>query len=418
MSSPYPALRAKFGNTDYYLTAMPVGVLIKQIVFPANLPNWDDLGIEEKFQRKLDMKRIKRDIAPYFATDSNRFSGSLVLAVMNDEKMTFEPLDKFVGTDNTIPKLYDEAIEDMGFFIMSGGSILVPLDGQHRAKAFELAIRGDNDGDGVHSTIQTNPELAKEKVAVILIRFDNKKARYIFNKINKYAKPTTKANKLITDDDNAISVIVRQMIHNDIIPEYLISLDKNALNKTTHEFTTLSTFNDASMHLLGSSKIPIVSNPEKMSEIERRQRLEEISKEWKRLISGIDLWKKSLQDPTKKGNDTRIKIRKEYLLNKPIGQLALVGGYAFACKRDERISRDVLIKRLNKINWKVNAKIWSRVLIRENGRIMAGTSAKNNAIKFIAHLIGTNLTKEEKDGLLEWIYGDKWKRKKLPEQIK
>lgn len=301
MSSPYPALRAKFGNTDYFLTAMPLGDLINRIVLPANLPNWHDLGIEEKFQRKLDLKRITNHIAPYFANDPDRFSGSLVLAVMNDDKMTFEPLDKFVGTDNKIPKLYDEAIEDMGFFIMSGSSILVPLDGQHRAKAFELAIKGSSDGDNVISNIQSNPDLAKEKVAVILIRYDNKKARYIFNKINKYAKPTTKATKLITDDDNAISVIVREMIRNDIIPQHLVSFDKNALNQKAREFTTLSTFNDVSVQILGSLKIPSISNPEKMSESEKRERLLEISEEWKRLLSGIDLWK----------NPSKILVKKE-----------------------------------------------------------------------------------------------------------
>ncbi len=418
MSDPYPALRARFGDTDYYLTSMLIEKLNEQIKFPADLPDWDKLGLEEKFQRKLDLRRIKNEIAPYFANDPNRFSGSLVLAVKSNKKMTFEQLDKFVGAADSIPELYNEAVKDMGFCIIPKDAILIPLDGQHRAKAFALVVKGDSDRRDDGSTIPNNDDLRKEKVAVILVDFNQKKARHIFNKINKYAKPTTKATKLITDDDDSMAVIVRRMIEGGVIPERLVSLDKNALNKKTHEFTTLATFYDANMHLLGTSRIRTITKPEKIPPDEIKPRFEELKKEWFRLLAGIKSWKKSLEDPTEKGDKTRIKMRQEYISNRPIGQLALVGGYAFASKRNERINKDVLVERLNKIDWRPDKKTWLGILLKPNGKIMAGTPAKKNAIKFIAYLIGAELTKEERGTLMRFIYGDEWRKKRLPERIK
>ena len=398
---------------------MPVGELISRVTFPIDLPGWENRSIEERFQRKIDIRRIRRDIAPYFANDENRFSGALVLAVLNSDKMILESLQDIAGVSNNIPKLYNSVIGDMGFLIMSGDEVFVPLDGQHRAKAFKLAIEGYKDSSKVAPLIRPNPDLAKDKVAVILVRFDDLMSRYIFNKINRYAKPTTKADKLITDDDNAVAVITRQMISDGVIPERLVNIDTNSLSKTMHEFTTLSTFYDANMYLLSGLRVASIANPEKMSKPERDMRLTEVSAEWKRLISGIGLWKKALKDPSIKGDDIRKKIRKEYLLGKPIGQLSLVGGYAFTCQRHRNeVDRDLLIRRLDKIDWRVRTKMWSGVLIRQNGRIMSGRPTAKNAIKFIAYLIGAELTKLEKDSILGWIYGDRWKKNVLPEPIK
>ena len=48
--------------------------------------------------------------------------------------------------------------------------------------------------------------LENDQIAVILVKFDISLSRYIFNKINKYARPTSKAGKLITDDDDSMAV--------------------------------------------------------------------------------------------------------------------------------------------------------------------------------------------------------------------
>ena len=98
MTTCYPALRGKFGTMEYFLTAMPVSELVSRVKCPADMPEWGSLSVEERYQRKLDLGRIKREIAPYFALDQNRFSGSLVLAIVNNENTDFEHLSQIIDS--------------------------------------------------------------------------------------------------------------------------------------------------------------------------------------------------------------------------------------------------------------------------------------------------------------------------------
>ncbi len=97
MPTTIPALRGKFGETEYYLTTMKVGELVKTIRLPRDLPGWEGLSIEERYQRDINITRVKKGITQYFAMDKDRFSGSLVLAVLNHNDIVFETLDNFGG---------------------------------------------------------------------------------------------------------------------------------------------------------------------------------------------------------------------------------------------------------------------------------------------------------------------------------
>ncbi len=92
MPTTIPALRGNFGTTEYFLTTMNIGEFVRTVRFPQDMQDWGSMSIEEKYQREISISRVRNEIAPYFASDPDRFSGSLVLAVMNDEDMIFEPL--------------------------------------------------------------------------------------------------------------------------------------------------------------------------------------------------------------------------------------------------------------------------------------------------------------------------------------
>lgn len=348
MSSTYPALRGKFGNTEYFLVTMPVGEVISRVIFPSEMSEWNELSIEERHQRQINMRRVINEIAPYFANEPDRFSGSLILAIKNREKTEFEPISKFT---KELPTAYSS--ENMGFLTISGEEVFIPLDGQHRVKAFKMAVEGRSD----EPQISSNYELAKDYVTTIIIFFDKLKSRYIFNKINKYAKPTMKGDKLITDDDDAVAVIARRLITNNVIPQRLVNTHSNSLNKKSSEFTTLGTIYEATMALINGAVVPCATKPSNMPYLERNKRIGELSDEWKMLISGIDTWSRMIRDPSEKGDAARIKIRKTSLLGWPVGQRSLIKGYAFACQRNRNIDRKALVEKLCKINW--NLGKWS-----------------------------------------------------------
>ena len=419
MPTTIPALRGNFGTTEYWITTMNIGELIRNVQFPQDLSEWKNLSIEEKYQREINLRRVRNEIAPYFASDPDRFSGSLVLAVLNDEQMVFEPLPNLGGAGrNVIPQLYQSAARDMGFLTLQGTEILVPLDGQHRAKAFKFAIDGTDDNNRPIAGIKSNQDLAKDQVAVILVRFDPERARRIFNKINRYAKPTSTADNLITADDDAVAVITRELLGDDgVIPSRLVRIGANNLTNNAPEFTTLATFYESTMAIIHGLGLVGTGKPQQMTEEQRELAKEQIRPLWDRLLERVDLWASALADASETGDANRIKIREETLLGKPIGQLSLVRGYMLMRDKCVGVAENELCDRLNRINWEANAPMWHGILMNPNGRVMSGRGNVNRACEFIARLGGAKLTEEETNRILEHIHGEGSEQHKLPDPV-
>ena len=408
MPTTIPALRGQFGRFEYWLTTIHVEELVSKVRLPKDVPGWDDLSIEERYQRDVDVRRVTRDIAPYFANDEHRFTGSLVLAVINDERMSFEPLNDFGGgSRGKIPQLYQSAAHNLGFLTLHGDEMLVPLDGQHRAKAFKFAMNGTDDNGKAIPGVKSNTELARDEVAVILIRFEQLAARRIFSKINRYAKATTKSDNLIIDDDDAVAVLTRSLLRDEsgVMPARLVRTGTNTLTKIAPEFTTLSTFYEANLDIihagaLGSGK------PQNATDEQRETFEEQVGQVWATLLEHIRLFKQALADPTESGDEARIQMRDQMLLGKPIGQRALVKAFLEMDDRLPGASRVDLCNRLNRIDWSLSDPKWHGVLMNPNGRVMSGRTTINTASLFIAHLAGAPLSQEERDGLIEHIAGD------------
>lgn len=417
MPTTIPALQAKFGETEYYLTTMRVGEFVRSVRMPTDVPGWEDLTIEERYQRNINITRIRKGVAPYFATDEYRFSGALVLAVINHENMVFEPLTKFGGRSN-VPALYQTASEDMGFLILHGGEILVPLDGQHRTKAFKFAIDGADDNNRPIQGMKSNPDLSNDQVSVILVRFEPTLARRIFNKINRYAKPTVRGDNLITDDDDAMAVMTRSLIgENRVISARMVRIGSNTLNKKAPEFTTLSTFYDATIAIVEGLGLEGKGPLSSMEEDQRELVKEDVEPIWEMLLSGIDLWRKALKDTSEGSDGDRTAIRDETLLGKPIGQLSLVRAFMLMRERCEGVPLEELCARLNAIDWSVGNPMWHGVLMNPNGRVMTGRNTMKRATHFIAHLGGASLTDDENEVLLNHIYGEDWESHELPAPV-
>ncbi len=412
MPTTVPALHGSFGTTDYYLTTMNIGELVRNVRFPQELEGWESMSIEEKYQRDISLRRVRNEIAPYFASDPDRFSGSIVLAVMNNEDMMFEPLPQVGGGSgrNSLPQLYQSAARDMGFLTLQGQEVLVPLDGQHRAKAFKYAIDGADDNGRSIPSVKANQDLARDQVSVILIRFEPQRARRIFNKLNRYAKATTKADNLITDDDDAIAVMTRDLLGEDgVIPSRLVRIGGNTLTANAPEFTTLATFYESNLEILKGLGISGAGSPHDMYDSQRQVATQSIKEVWERLLDKIDLWAKALEDPSERGDRTRIDIREQTLLGKPVGQIALVRGYMLMRELCTGTSDDELCARLNSIDWDVQSTLWFGVLMNPNGRVMSGRGTVNRACEYIAHLGGAKLTASDIERLLEHIYGEGWR---------
>ena len=393
MPTTIPALRGKFGDTEYWLTTIHVGELVQKILIPNELQGWETINLEEKWQRDVNLHRIKKYIAPYFANEPNRFTGALVLAIFNGDNVEFEPLGKFGGSG--VPQLYRSASRDLGFLTLDGGEMLVPIDGQHRAKAFKYAMTGVDDAGNPIDGVTGNPALAEDDVAVILLRFNQAKARQIFSKINRYAKPTSASDNYITDDDDAIAVISRWLCsENGILPPRLVRIGSNTLPEKAAEFTTLATLYAANLATI--ERLPGTGKPQSMNEAQQFVAADGTRNVWDTLFNRIDLFERALRDATVNGDSVRIQIRKETLLGKPIGQLALVRAFLEMRERCVSVSDAAICERLNRIDWSVDNEQWVGVLMQQvSGRVLFGKTFVNNACLFIAYLAGAPFSETE-----------------------
>lgn len=417
MATTLAAIHGNFGETEYWLTTMTVGELLRTVRLPKELPDWDDLSIEERYQRDINITRVCKEIAPYFAKDEYRFSGALVVAITDHEKIEFEEWSD-IGGKSSVPVNYRRAANNVGFLTLPDEAILIPLDGQHRVKALAFAIDGKDDKGEAIPNMRGNLEVAKDQISVILVRFDTVGARRIFNKINRYAKPTAKADNLITDDDDAMAVITRELLAEDgVIPARLVRIGANTLNKVAPEFTTLTTFYDANVAIVERLGLSGSVRPSEMNSEQQALVIERLRDHWQSLLSRIDLWAKAVSDSTEEGDDVRREIRGELLLGKPVGQLSLVLAYLHMLDRCKGVSEVNLCARLNRINWGVKEIMWHGVLMNPNGRVMSGRSKINRASEFIAHLGGVELSKDEHRRLLEHIYGSEWENHQLPPPV-
>lgn len=394
-------MRGTFGSTDYFILTMKANDVANQLTIPKEMPGWDDLNIEERFQREINYNRVKKQIAPYLSNDSDRFFGALIVDVINPDGMEFEPAESVLGSK--VPKLYQTAAKSFGFLTLSGGEMLVPLDGQHRLAALKFALSGRDEKQNPISGMTPNTELANDDVLLIMIKHDVKKGRSIFNKVNRYAKKTTKAEDLITADDDIIAVISRESIANEVIGSRLVNYSSNTLSDTAHYFTTLATVYEATKVTLEETfgRIDVQNLPSR----DQRALYEQTAREyWETLTDGVNAFHSALVDKEETGDDRRRDVRKSSLLGKPVVQLALMRAVVRLRKGSKadgsKFALKEIVDRINQVDWSSDNARWQRILL--NGtRVVSGKQAVLFASRYIAYDLGEPLSDEDLESLRE-----------------
>ena len=406
MASVYPAMKGQFGSHEYFMVTMKAGDVANQLVIPKEMPDWEDMDLVERFQREINYTRVKKHIAPYLAHDEDRFFGALIVDVLNPEGMEFEPGSKVLAE---APKLYESAAKSFGFLTLSGSEMLVPLDGQHRLAAIKFALTGKDEKQKEISGLASSTDLANDDVLLILVKHDTVRARKIFNKVNRYAKATSKAENLITADDDIIAVLSRDLVADTLIGSDVVSYKGNTLPDRSTYFTTLSTIYDTSKKILEEyhGKVDDQTLPDKATQGLYRRTLEDV---WGNLLGGVSIFKTALQDiaetkgTTESGNDKRVEIRRELLLGKPFAQQALVIAvlrlFAGETTKGAKLSWDEVLKRINSLDWGVKNSLWQGVLL-DGTRIKSGRQNLMYAGRFIAYYLGANLDEKELGQLTE-----------------
>jgi len=391
MATQVPAFKGKFGSTEFFLLTMQAGEFVRSMTVPKELEDWEDLSPEEKFQREIDYKRVATHIAPYLAHDEDRFIGAFICEVRQHDEMEFESL---VDAGTKFPKgMPNSLMRQFGVLYLSGSEVMIPLDGQHRLAALEFAISGKDEKKNDIKGLTPNAEVAADTCTVILIKHDLEKARKIFNKVNKYAKPTSKADNLITDDSNYIAVITRESIIGDVIPGRLVLSGKgNTLSSKAPEFTTLATVYEINL----SVEEAYIGRKPDLTKLPRREdrdlAIQNLTDFWTKFIE-ITPFEHSLADPSETGDERRQDIRKNSLTCKPIVQRVLANVILeLQCGVDDahKLSIEETVSRINTLDWDPNQSMWQGILLNGD-KIIAGITPLKLATRMIAYILGQKL---------------------------
>lgn len=359
-----PAIKGKMGSTAYYQANMPAREVVSGFRPAKELDHWANMGIDERIQRDPNLKRIKEEIVPYLARSKDRLFGALIILVYRGS-IEWEPLDDIGGK---IPVAYRKVADKIGFITVDGGELIV-LDGQHRLLALRQIIQDGAEGEYVS-------QVPNDDVSIIFVAHESdEKTRRIFNKVNRYAKPTTRADNIITSEDDGCAIITRQLMedeaplgrkHNKDIVEW----KSNTLSDRSVKFTTISSVYESVRAILAAEGI---TNFDEKHQVNRPSDKElehayERAAEWWNAILEIEPYKQALAD-TSVIPSLREPAKKFSLLFKPVGQIALIR--ALINLKGRGITVENALKRAVQIDWAINASHWVSMLVTPDGKIIA-----------------------------------------------
>ncbi|MBW4602001.1 MAG: DGQHR domain-containing protein [Calothrix sp. FI2-JRJ7] len=243
MADYVPALKAKMGDWDYYVTVMKLGKVARECRLAEEIHANKDL--DELIQREIQ-DRVQKEMVPYLVNTPQRFYGAIVVAVYGGEPefSAVKVQEHYLIDDNT-----DRSSYGFGLLRFDGSQIYYALDGQHRLKSIQEGIR-------------QNPDLAKEEISVIILKHENTKeglerTRRLFSTLNRRAKPTSSGMNIAIDEDDAVAIVSRRLIkENDTLKMLVLGNlgSKQISPKKVHDpyIATLTTFYETNEVLLGA----------------------------------------------------------------------------------------------------------------------------------------------------------------------
>ena len=340
----FPGVRAKMGRWTYYLVKMTMRDL-QMVKFAEDFGPPSALG--ETLQRTLNQSRSKREIVSYLTGQQDRFFNSIVIAGIGGSPKWF-PVD--MQSDPTLALLEGDPLLTNSFGVLrfSGNEDYYALDGQHRL----LAIK-DMTNPASDASREAPKGFDQEEMSVVLVvpgeaedlgafrtRF-----RRLFGNLNRYSKPTSKADNIIMDEDDVFAICTRRLFvehrffkvignHQDSL---VVDTHKGAnMTRRDPHFTKLEVLYDMNISLLSSRQRKNAGwNPEgeTIEDFKRFRPLEpmiddlftELANIWTALLEAVPTL---TSEPIKMRNHSVIDSsdtgdEQDHLLFWPVGQLVL-----------------------------------------------------------------------------------------------
>jgi len=193
-----PALKARMGDWNYYVTVMKLGKIARECRLAEEIHT--DKDLDALIQRAIQ-DRVEKEMVPYLVNEPQRFYGALVVAVYGGEP-EFSPVT--VAEHSLLDDSQERNSYGFGLLRFDGSQVYYALDGQHRLKSIQEAIK-------------IEPDLGKEEITVIILNHEKSKeglerTRRLFSTLNRRAKPTSSGMNIAIDEDDGIAIVTRRLV--------------------------------------------------------------------------------------------------------------------------------------------------------------------------------------------------------------
>jgi DNA sulfur modification protein DndB len=383
-----PAIEARMGSSRYYQAIMTARELAATVRAAMDFEEFDSFMAHERMQRKLSEERVEKEIVPYLTNSADRFFGSIIVLVYKPNQFDFESLQMLKHGD--FKGTYSGLNSRLGALTITGGKLFA-LDGQHRLHALRTITSGVAKSPILNLPIEGpfKNEVGNDELSVIFLEFESiEKARRIFNKVNRYAKPTTTSTNILTSEDDGYAIITRCLMGSDdpqkfdaiseppIPPLFsngkqVLEIEGVTLKQNSPSLTTLQVVYDSVQEICKATQQPTLDERKTIvrpTEDVLREAYEQCAKWWQTLIDEFQPFTRAFRMPNFITEDRHFD-EKFSVAYRPKGLEAIIGGLLIA-EQCSRLAPSTLVQRANKLNMQLSADMWKGILGGGNGKII------------------------------------------------
>jgi len=383
-----PAIEARMGSSRYYQAIMSARELVATVRAAMDFEEFDSFMAHERMQRKMSEERVEQEIVPYLTNSADRFFGSIIVLVYKPKEFEFESLQTL--KHGNFSGVYKGLNSSVGALTIQGGKLFA-LDGQHRLHALRTVISGDS-----HTPILNLPIagpfkdlVGDDELSVIFLEFESiEKARRIFNKVNRYAKPTTTSTNILTSEDDGYAIITRCLISDDDpfkfdatsnppIPRLfknkkeVLQIEGVVLKQNSPSLTTLQVIYDSVQEICKSTGQPSLDEKKTIvrpTDDILREAYEACAEWWQVLVDEFQPIVRAFTLPDFINQYRHFEERCS-VAYRPKGLEVIIGGLLLA-QQVTRLSPSTLVQRANKLDMQLGGDMWRGILGGLNGKII------------------------------------------------
>jgi len=375
------------GSRDYYIAKMSASSLSGQVSIASELDDWENLTLDDLYQRDLNRKRVEQDIAPYLANTADRFFGSIIILIRDHDAITFEGVAEVF--DNMLAA-YRNHSQDIGFLTIGskqGG--LVALDGQHRLAALRHVVQGNTPGP-------YRDDVANDEVAVIFISdTEISKARELFTMLNRSARKVSKKDVLIMSESDGSAIVARRLTSHLILNprrnlenQPLVKWQSNTIGQKDTQITTLNALYELAE--IAAEFLGIDFN--ESEENEDGPTVKDLDLVFNRCVNWLSILFEcedfaGMREDSNLVVEGRKKESTYSLLLRPVGFVLFFDAVAKALKESELTDEREVIERLLQIDWRFESNLWMGIMVNAKNNVSNKTADINLASDLAVYLI-------------------------------